>query len=202
MATDDNPMTDTTSLSELVREAWQDLMDVDDRNSPAEYPDMCLITSKELAEFMGRASRLMAQGGLAAAPSASLEVVDALRPFAEVMRFLDRMQADDRTAELSDTTIHVTGNGSSGGITFKEHHFADAAKAIRRWDLLQTSAATGSPSNPVDDGAVEATESALAWLDNWAQHVGNCPDGQVCTCGLDAIRYELRAALEAAEPHP
>lgn len=41
-----------------------------------------------------------------------------------------------------------------------------------------------------------ATESAKAWLDNWAQHVGTCPDGQVCTCGLDAIRNELAIALQ------
>lgn len=39
----------------LVAECWQDLLDKDDRNSPAEYPDMCLITRKELAEFLGRA---------------------------------------------------------------------------------------------------------------------------------------------------
>ena len=45
-----------------------------------------------------------------------------------------------------------------------------------------------------------AASSALAWLDNWAQHVGRCPDGKVCTCGLDAVRYELRAGLNVLQP--
>lgn len=42
-------------LEQEIDQAWQDLSDTDDRNSPPEYPDMCLITRKELAEFMGRA---------------------------------------------------------------------------------------------------------------------------------------------------
>lgn len=41
-----------------------------------------------------------------------------------------------------------------------------------------------------------AAESAMSWLNSWAQHVGTCPDGQVCTCGLDAIRQELAVALQ------
>lgn len=33
-------------------EAWQELVEKDDRTSPSEYPDMALITREELAEFM------------------------------------------------------------------------------------------------------------------------------------------------------
>ena len=33
-------------------EAWQDLVDKDDRTSPEEYPDMALITREELADYM------------------------------------------------------------------------------------------------------------------------------------------------------
>lgn len=33
-------------------EAWLDLSEVTDRTSPAEYPEMCLITSEELADYM------------------------------------------------------------------------------------------------------------------------------------------------------
>lgn len=49
-----------------VATAWQDLMGKGDRNSPAEYPDMCLISQAELAEFMRRsippeAAALLAQ---------------------------------------------------------------------------------------------------------------------------------------------
>lgn len=32
--------------------AWQQLVEVDDRTSPAEYPDHCLITKDELESFM------------------------------------------------------------------------------------------------------------------------------------------------------
>lgn len=35
-----------------VEDAWNDLLDKDDRTSPAEYPDMCLITMQELAGYM------------------------------------------------------------------------------------------------------------------------------------------------------
>jgi hypothetical protein len=33
-------------------EAWLDLSEVTDRTSPPEHPDMCLITSEELADYM------------------------------------------------------------------------------------------------------------------------------------------------------
>lgn len=33
-------------------EAWDELVNVDDRTSPEEYPDMCLITRDELRTFM------------------------------------------------------------------------------------------------------------------------------------------------------
>jgi len=39
-----------------VEEAWQELCERDDRTSPEEYPDMCLITRDELAAFMSRSS--------------------------------------------------------------------------------------------------------------------------------------------------
>jgi hypothetical protein len=45
---------------EIVDFAWQNLLDADDRTSPAEYPEMCLITRDELssiiAECMGAAA--------------------------------------------------------------------------------------------------------------------------------------------------
>lgn len=36
-------------------EAWTDLLEKDDRNSPAEYPEMCLITKDELAGYIDTA---------------------------------------------------------------------------------------------------------------------------------------------------
>lgn len=35
-----------------ILECWQNLCDKDDRNSPADYPDHCLITYDELAGYM------------------------------------------------------------------------------------------------------------------------------------------------------
>lgn len=36
-------------------EAWQDLLDKDDRTSPEAYPEMCLITRDELGVYMAAA---------------------------------------------------------------------------------------------------------------------------------------------------
>lgn len=40
-----------------AKRAWQELLDKDDRTSPAEYPEMCLITFDELRDFMMHAKR-------------------------------------------------------------------------------------------------------------------------------------------------
>ena len=42
----------------------------------------------------------------------------------------------------------------------------------------------------------EAFSGPAAWLDSWAQHVGNCKGGYVCTCGLTLARTEAAAALQ------
>ena len=41
----------------------------------------------------------------------------------------------------------------------------------------------------------EAFSGPAAWLDRWAQHVGNCKGSDVCTCGLTFVRAEAAAAL-------
>lgn len=41
-------------ITEIVDEAWTDLLEKDDRTSPEDYPEMCLITKDELADFMRR----------------------------------------------------------------------------------------------------------------------------------------------------
>lgn len=45
----------SADTSEWVRDCWQDLLDADDRTSPEDYPDMCLITREELAYFIAAA---------------------------------------------------------------------------------------------------------------------------------------------------
>lgn len=42
----------------------------------------------------------------------------------------------------------------------------------------------------------EAFSGPAAWLDSWAQHVGNCKGGCVCTCGLTLARTEAAATLK------
>ncbi len=39
-----------------VDDLWQELCNYDDRTSPADYPDMCLISRDELADFVSRAT--------------------------------------------------------------------------------------------------------------------------------------------------
>ena len=44
-------MTRDELREKAVEDEWQGLLDKDDRTSPEEYPDMCLITRDELAEM-------------------------------------------------------------------------------------------------------------------------------------------------------
>lgn len=44
----------TAALS--ADDAWNELLEKDDRNSPEDYPEMCLITVEELRDFMRRAT--------------------------------------------------------------------------------------------------------------------------------------------------
>jgi hypothetical protein len=43
-------------MTTILDEAWRELVEKDDRTSPAEYPDMALITRDELAGFMALAT--------------------------------------------------------------------------------------------------------------------------------------------------
>lgn len=64
---------------------------------------------------------------------------------------------------------------------------------------------TNAPPTPkIGPEHIEALTEMIAgpeaWLDSWAQHVGNCKGGYVCTCGLVLARTELsqaRAYLES-----
>ena len=57
-------------LVERVADAWQELIEYDDRTSPEEYPEMALITREELAAFMART----ASPDLAAMPDRAAEL--------------------------------------------------------------------------------------------------------------------------------
>jgi len=45
----------------------------------------------------------------------------------------------------------------------------------------------------------EALKGADSWLERWATHVGACRGGGLCECGLTAIQYETRGALQALQ---
>lgn len=45
-------MEEPISLDQFVEQAWRDLCEKDDRTSPEEYPEMCLITQDELRETL------------------------------------------------------------------------------------------------------------------------------------------------------
>jgi hypothetical protein len=53
--------TEPSEVEQVAREAWQELVERDDRTSPAEYPEMALITQDELAEFIAEAVALEAR---------------------------------------------------------------------------------------------------------------------------------------------
>jgi hypothetical protein len=62
------------------------------------------------------------------------------------------------------------------------------ADAIAAWNTRQPNPAV----------LVEALKTANAWLERWADHVGNCDDAP-CTCGLTRAQYETSAALAQYE---
>jgi len=46
-------MSDSNNTN-VIEEAWIELLEKDDRTSPEDCPEMCLITKEELADFMCR----------------------------------------------------------------------------------------------------------------------------------------------------
>lgn len=41
----------------------------------------------------------------------------------------------------------------------------------------------------------DVSETALSWLERWAEHVGDCETGDRCTCGLTAVRHGLTISI-------
>ncbi|MGM4906305.1 Lar family restriction alleviation protein [Tardiphaga sp. 866_E4_N2_1] len=63
------PPSDAAREALTADDAWHELVEKDDRNSPEEYPEMCLITIEELRNFMDRAA-------LSAAPVSAWQEID------------------------------------------------------------------------------------------------------------------------------
>lgn len=71
-------------------DAWNILVEKDDRTSPEEYPDHCLITADELRDFMERA---------APAPLSRCEV-PTKHPLAELPEYLECLEVDLLSKDL------------------------------------------------------------------------------------------------------
>jgi hypothetical protein len=84
---------------DAVDAAWTELCEVDDRTSPEDYPEMCLITRDELADFMGRSTPVQPDSG---------GVVEALREALEKARdhydMLTRLANGGAVYEVSPDT--------------------------------------------------------------------------------------------------
>lgn len=73
------------SIATLLDQSWQHLLDKDDRTSPEEYPDMCLITRDELSQFLADASfkwREARSHGISIEESRELDTGDVMGFFA------------------------------------------------------------------------------------------------------------------------
>lgn len=58
-----------------------------------------------------------------------------------------------------------------------------------------------APMVIINKPALSALRTAEAWLSRWAEHVGNCPGYQSCTCGLAAATHETALVIQAHD-HP
>jgi hypothetical protein len=62
-------------------EAWNELVSKDDRTSPEEYPEMCLIAFDELCDFMARAMKPQDGGNTVANEDISTNPAPRLHAF-------------------------------------------------------------------------------------------------------------------------
>jgi len=115
------PAAATTDNAALVEAAWLDLCEKDDRTSPEDYPDMCLITREELADYIAVA--------LASRPAeaTSRERVEALEAAAKLVE----KSLADFVAEcgIYDPSTGVTEFSEDG--EDRVYELEELAKAIR-----------------------------------------------------------------------
>lgn len=95
----------TASRIAELEAAWQELCERDDRTSPAERPDMCLITREELADFMLATSPPPA--ALGGEPDAAQKLLDkALTVLGRCHTVLFNMAKENEGAIFNRWPIH------------------------------------------------------------------------------------------------
>lgn len=111
---------------ETVDDLWDELVNYDDRTSPAEYPDMALITKGELADFVDR-SRSQAVELLAAERA---KYRDAMEKLVDSQRetLVWQQQAIDLKADNAALTARVNVQGQE--ISDQSDMIADQLKMI------------------------------------------------------------------------
>lgn len=137
--------------------AWHELVEKDDRNSPEEYPDMCLISFNELADFMQRAAKATA------APLGAQQQPGAFEPIGWVMRHQESGQIAYRSIVPLDDAEVV-----NWAATFSTNFRLE--KAYRAVDAAPLGALPGREeitlqARPADGGEwINIFPSQLEWM--------------------------------------
>ncbi len=174
-------------------EAWDVLVNVDDRTSPEEYPDMCLITRDELIDFMERATPA----------SADNSSDDAGGDFACRFGGVEYSRSDLAIAQraacgivpLYGTGDHGEQDAAQNGKLWNDHPAVQGAlRALHEARMAALPRITGTPS------ALAALEAIDRFV---TDHVGNddtCDGVEVDERAQKAVAA-LRAMLATPASH-
>lgn len=99
------------------------------------------------------------------------------------------VEAGIEVRPTDDITVRLDNLAQSLAGEYPPHTLMDLAEAASLIERLRD-------ERP---DVLQALESASAWLERWARHVGSCAGGEQCTCGLTAIRAETEAAIAHAQ---
>lgn len=128
--------------NEIVDFVWQGLLDKDDRTSPEEYPEMCLIEREELSSII---AEVMAE--------AAYQASEALtRPLEGVEAVLRRIAELEPETMLSSSTDRYSGERT----------------AYRTLDYEQVQEIARAALSP----SPEAQPEPVAWLVSWREGAG------------------------------
>ena len=158
-------------FARLVDESWSSLCERSDRTSPAEHPEMCLITRDELAEFIETA-RLT--GGLtvaAAMPEEGGQAVSYPEPgpghvwFSQASR--DVLAERRRQVEAEGFAYELDDERGNGSLILAAVSYA--TNAAVRVQLVQQ----GMPADVIDQNSASAgVPRTWPWQASWWKPAG------------------------------